>query len=393
MFFLFERGSSNAESFYIAIDTITLIDLYCEPISTITTATTITTTSPPPTTTRVTVITATAITTTYKPETNTIVTSITSSTVGKNSSVMLTTTNLSNMNKSTSSAIDAINSTLLTTRITTKRPILSINTTINIMTINSTTINRINSTIISSTLSSSSKDRLCFTSDRLARETNDNVITVIESLKKHFIDENDDCPRFFMDCLKKACEHAFSSTKIEERRPVLVNIQNRKSTINTIFDSFNIIDYLNENYIVWTWDINLESNRILLNNMWRDVFSCEFPYSRNVKEYPILIGIMRFYQEKKIDLFISAYQFKKLLQGEILRTENIYIEKILIDKLALFKAESDENKRSLSFDFICKSGLCWNVIFEILEYLTLNDAISLFSANILPILRKYNRKI
>ncbi|CAF3888841.1 unnamed protein product, partial [Rotaria sp. Silwood1] len=83
--------------------------------------------------------------------------------------------------------------------------------------------------------------------------------------------------------------------------------------------------------------------------MWRDVFSCEFPYSRNVKEYPILIGIMRFYQEKKIDLFISAYQFKKLLQGEILRTENIYIEKILIDKLALFKAESDENKRSLVY--------------------------------------------
>ncbi|CAF3807317.1 unnamed protein product [Rotaria sp. Silwood1] len=70
MFFLFERGSSNAESFYIVIDTITLIDLYCEPISTITTATTITTTitttSPPPPTTRVTVITATAITTTYK---------------------------------------------------------------------------------------------------------------------------------------------------------------------------------------------------------------------------------------------------------------------------------------------------------------------------------------
>ncbi|CAF3819570.1 unnamed protein product, partial [Rotaria sp. Silwood1] len=47
MFFLFERGSSNAESFYIAIDEITLIDLYCESISTITT-TTITTTPPPP---------------------------------------------------------------------------------------------------------------------------------------------------------------------------------------------------------------------------------------------------------------------------------------------------------------------------------------------------------
>ncbi|CAF3366534.1 unnamed protein product [Rotaria sp. Silwood2] len=229
--------------------------------------------------------------------------------------------------------------------------------------------------------------------DRSARETNDNVITVIESLRKHFIDDNDDCPRFFMDCLKKACEHAFSSTKTEERRPVLVYVQNRNSRISTIFDSFDIIDYLNENYIVWSWDINLESNRILLNNMWRDVFSCEFPYSRNVKEYPILIGIMRFYQEKKNDLFISAYQFKKLLQGYILRTENIYTEKILIDKLALFKAESDENERSLSFDFICKSGLCWNVIFEILEYLTLNDAISLFSANILPILRKYNRKI
>ncbi|CAF1403011.1 unnamed protein product [Rotaria sordida] len=161
MFFIFERGSSNAESFYIAIDEITLIDLYCEPISTITT-------TPPPTTTTITAITVTTTTITDKltsltmPVTSTTVTSTTSSTVGNNSSVMLTTTNLANVNKSTSSVINTINSTLLTTRITTSTTVLSMNSTINIMTSISTTMNRINSTIISSTLSSSSKDRLSF---------------------------------------------------------------------------------------------------------------------------------------------------------------------------------------------------------------------------------------
>ncbi|CAF1136229.1 unnamed protein product [Rotaria sordida] len=152
MFFIFERGSSNAESFYIAIDEITLIDLYCEPISTITT-------TPPPPTTTITAITLTSLT---MPVTSTTVTSTTSSTVGNNSSVMLTTTNLANVNKSTSSVINTINSTLLTTRITTSTTVLSMNSTINIMTSISTTMNRINSTIISSTLSSSSKDRLSF---------------------------------------------------------------------------------------------------------------------------------------------------------------------------------------------------------------------------------------
>ncbi|CAF4255784.1 unnamed protein product, partial [Rotaria sordida] len=159
MFFIFERGSSNAESFYIAIDEITLIDLYCEPISTITTTAIITTPTPPPPTTTITTITVTTTTTTDKltsltmPVTSTIVTSTTSSTVGNNSSVILTTTNLSNVNKSTSSVIDTINSTLLTTRITTSTTVLSMNSTINIMTSISTTMNRINSTIISSTLS------------------------------------------------------------------------------------------------------------------------------------------------------------------------------------------------------------------------------------------------
>ncbi|CAF1195879.1 unnamed protein product [Rotaria sordida] len=171
MFFIFERGSSNAESFYIAIDEITLIDLYCEPISTITTTAitttptsptttiTVTTTPPPSTTTIITAITVTTTTTTDKltslttPVTSTTVTSTTSSTVGNNSSVMLTTTNLSNVNKSTSSVINTINSTLLTTRITTSTTVLSMNSTINIMTSISTTMNRINSTIISSTLS------------------------------------------------------------------------------------------------------------------------------------------------------------------------------------------------------------------------------------------------
>ncbi|CAF5050585.1 unnamed protein product, partial [Rotaria sp. Silwood1] len=71
----------------------------------------------------------------------------------------------------------------------------------------------------------------------------------------------------------------------------------------------------------------------------------------------------------------------------------ICTQETLLDELALFKAECDENERVLSFVFISKTGLCWSVIFEILGYLTLNDAINLFSPNILQILRKYKRKV
>ncbi|CAF3933484.1 unnamed protein product [Rotaria sordida] len=157
MFFIFERGSSNAESFYIAIDEITLIDLYCEPISTITTTAITTTPTPPPPTTAITT------TPTPPPTTTTTITTITvttTTTTDKLTSLTMPVTSTT-VTSTTSSTVE-INSTLLTTRITTSTTVLSMNSTISIMTSISTTMNRINSTIISSTLSSSSKDRLSF---------------------------------------------------------------------------------------------------------------------------------------------------------------------------------------------------------------------------------------
>jgi len=41
---------------------------------------------------------------------------------------------------------------------------------------------------------------------------------------------------------------------------------------------------------------------------------------------------------------------------------------------------------------IAKTGLCWDVILEITEYLSLNDAITVFSPEIIPLLVKYKSK-
>jgi len=44
-------------------------------------------------------------------------------------------------------------------------------------------------------------------------------------------------------------------------------------------------------------------------------------------------------------------------------------------------------------DFITKSGLCWDIILEIAKYLTLNDAVQVFSNNILFLLRRNKTKV
>ncbi|CAF3341831.1 unnamed protein product, partial [Rotaria sp. Silwood2] len=44
-------------------------------------------------------------------------------------------------------------------------------------------------------------------------------------------------------------------------------------------------------------------------------------------------------------------------------------------------------------DFPRKTGLCWDIILQISEYLSLNDAVSIFSTDILRLLQKSNRKL
>ena len=46
-----------------------------------------------------------------------------------------------------------------------------------------------------------------------------------------------------------------------------------------------------------------------------------------------------------------------------------------------------------SFDFVTKTGLCWEIVLEIATYLTLNDAVNAFSDNILSLLCKHRTKL
>ncbi|CAF1178418.1 unnamed protein product [Rotaria sp. Silwood1] len=93
-----------------------------------------------------------------------------------------------------------------------------------------------------------------------------NEATCIESFHKCFEQRYNACPVFYVGSLQKACKQAFDSELIKERRPVLVYIHYDKSIFSNIFCqnifcSTIIIDYLRENYIVWPWDVTLESNK------------------------------------------------------------------------------------------------------------------------------------
>ncbi|CAF4393858.1 unnamed protein product, partial [Rotaria sordida] len=75
------------------------------------------------------------------------------------------------------------------------------------------------------------------------------------------------------------------------------------------------------------------------------MFSTELPDSQNVEQYPMLIGIMRLFEEKKNDSLISEYQFKILLKGDtLIRTQEKSTRDNVLDELAVFKEECDENE-------------------------------------------------
>ncbi|CAF3641506.1 unnamed protein product [Rotaria sp. Silwood1] len=124
------------------------------------------------------------------------------------------------------------------------------------------------------------------------------------------------------------------------------------------------------------------------------MFSTQVHDNFNEEQCPMLIGIMRLFEEKKNDSVKVEYQVKSLLVGDTLtRTQVKSNRETVLNELAIFKEECDENEQALSFNFITKTHLCYDFMCEIVKYLTLNDAINVFSANILPSLRQYETKV
>ncbi|CAF1127430.1 unnamed protein product [Rotaria sordida] len=158
--------------------------------------------------------------------------------------------------------------------------------------------------------------------------------------------------------------------------------------------SMIMIEYLLENYIIWPWDITDESNKHMLIEIWKEMFSNHFPVDLTMKECPMLIGVMRRSSEEKDSFLASSYEFKILLKDDILmQTHRKLNLETLSDILFTFKEEFDENEQYLSFNFVKKTSLCWDIILEITKYLSLNDAVTIFSIDILHLLRKYKVRL
>ncbi|CAF1429463.1 unnamed protein product [Adineta steineri] len=156
----------------------------------------------------------------------------------------------------------------------------------------------------------------------------------IESMYVCFDRRYDACPAFFTGSLQEACEEALSSTTITE-----------------------------------------------------EVFPSEALRDFDMEKCPMLIGVMRSCGEEEDGLFINEYQSKTLLQNATITLGELKY------KLVIFKKECDTNEQTQPRDMHKKPRVHWDVVLEIAKYLSLNDAINIFSPNVLPLLRRFQANV
>ncbi|CAF1108700.1 unnamed protein product [Rotaria sp. Silwood1] len=115
-----------------------------------------------------------------------------------------------------------------------------------------------------------------------------------------------------------------------------------------IFCSEIIIEYLLENYIVWPWDITVESNRNRLIQVWEEMFSTQVLNVFPVQQYPMFIGIMRRSSRNKHWSKTSEYEFTSLIKDDvIIGADDKPAREILLHELIDFKEKYDENEQAL----------------------------------------------
>ncbi|UJR07916.1 hypothetical protein I4U23_012199 [Adineta vaga] len=219
----------------------------------------------------------------------------------------------------------------------------------------------------------------------------------IEAMSKCFLQRYDACPVFFTGSLREALDAAFSPSTVQERRPLLIYIHDNKSCFSNIFCSTTfcssiIIDYLLDNYIVWPWDITHQSNKTSFIEFWKQMFRNDPIENAFKNQYPTLIGIRRLF-ENKDKLSTIEYGYDLLIKESIwTHNGNAVTSKLLLEQLMLFRKETNENEQSLSMNLMSKVGGREEIIFEIMKYLSFNDAINAFSPNIIPLFRRLKKK-
>ncbi|CAF3881917.1 unnamed protein product [Adineta steineri] len=221
----------------------------------------------------------------------------------------------------------------------------------------------------------------------------------IDYISACFMNRYNACPVFYRDSLDNACQEAFKSKIIKERRPVLLYIHHDWSTYtnvfcSNIFCSDTLIEYLLDNYIVWPWDITYESNRNKLIQIWEKLLPAGPLENYSLEQYPLLIGIMRKSSKESPWLSSSEYEWKSLLtRDRLTRTQEAVTRETLKQELETFNKECHDHEETLSFDFSARSGLCSKVMLEIVQYLSLNDIVNAFSSSILPLLYENETKV
>ncbi|UJR07926.1 hypothetical protein I4U23_012209 [Adineta vaga] len=179
----------------------------------------------------------------------------------------------------------------------------------------------------------------------------------------------------------KALDAAFSPSTVQERRPLLIYIHDNKNCFN----------YLLDNYIVWPWDITHQSNKTSFIEFWQQIFPYDSIENAFENQYPTLIGIQRLF-ENKDKLSTIEYGYDLFKESIWTRNKNAATSKLLLEGLMRFREETNENEQSLSMNLMSKVGGREEIIFEIMKYLSFNDAINAFSPNIIPLFRRSKKK-
>ena len=92
-----------------------------------------------------------------------------------------------------------------------------------------------------------------------------------------------------------------------------------------------------------------------------EIFSTNLFDNISTEQCPMLIGIMRLFEEEKNGLLTSEYEFKTLLKGDTLtRTQSKSNRETVLKELTFFKQECYDNEQALV-------SLNYNIYF-LLEY-------------------------
>ncbi|EDV22331.1 uncharacterized protein TRIADDRAFT_58828 [Trichoplax adhaerens] len=120
-------------------------------------------------------------------------------------------------------------------------------------------------------------------------------------------------PLFFIGPLKDALDECFKGN-VNQRKPLFVYIHNSKSVQVNIFCSNvlcseSIVNYLNQNYVNWAWDVTLPSNREKCFSLCTSLFGATATFSLERFEdddYPIMLVITKVKSSLEISRVLQA---------------------------------------------------------------------------------------